>query len=146
MSALVAHSGTSFKQQLQCSLAATIFHLSSFRGWLVATEISWIFDFFYNPPADINSLIIFDWSYITSQLEDYPYWFPECYHDTPRRQRKLLARSSNIWQVTPNWFTLGNLSETNMELMSAGGLYKKSKMQAISVAACLPPPVDRRRR
>ena len=44
-----------------------------------------------------------------------------------------------------NWFTLGNLSETNMELMSAGGLYKKSKMQAISVAACLPPPVDRRR-
>ena len=44
-----------------------------------------------------------------------------------------------------NWFTLSDQSETNMVLMSAEGVYKKSIFKEISVLASPPPALNRRR-
>ena len=54
----------------------------------------------------------------------------------------MVTRPVNVAQVH-DWCISYDLSETIMVLMSAEGLYKKSKIQETSVAASQPPDKDR---
>ena len=77
------------------------------------------------------------------------YWFTECYHEaaTPSRWRQHLAWTRKlIAGEYSNWFALWDQSEMNMVLMSARWVYKKSKIQENSVAACPPQQLVRRKR
>ena len=68
-----------------------------------------------------------------------PFWcFVITFRESPRCRIRGEPESSN-------WLVLYDQSEIIKMLMSARGVYKKSKIQAISVTAGPPPKLDRRR-